>query len=191
MSVIQKPLTSASGFISPGFSVDLNGNLTTTSINTLGSLLIGGLPFITGNSLANSVTGSSLTSLGILTALHAGIDSASNDVLTVTNAGINTSALTLLKLNNGQITIDPTNSPNNVAIGPVGATPVDITVSGVVYAASTTDSTSTTSGAVRVAGGVGITKNLTVGNNAIVEGEVIIGGQNIKSLAAALAVALS
>jgi hypothetical protein len=42
-----------------------------------------------------------------------------------------------------------------------------------------------------VAGGVGIEKNINVGGNANITGDVIIGGQNIKALAAALAVALS
>ena len=191
MSVIQKPLTSASGFRSPGFNVDANGNLTTTSINSLGSLLISGQPFISGSSLASTLTGSSLTSVGHLISLSVAYDTASNDILTVTNAGVRTSAITLLKLNGGLITIDPTNNPNTVEIGPVGTTAVSLEVSGAITGSLATESTSTTTGAITTPGGIGVVKNINVGGNANITGDVIIGGQNIKALAAALAVALS
>jgi hypothetical protein len=191
MSVIQKPLTSASGFRSPGFNVDLNGNLTANSINSIGSLLIGGQPFIQGSSLASTITGSSLTSVGRLVSLNVASDLATNSILTVTNAGVRTSAITLLELNGGLLKIDPVNSPNQVNIGPVGATAVKLAVSGVITIGATTQSTSTVTGALLVPGGVGVVKNINVGGDANITGDVIIGGQNIKALAAALAVALS
>lgn len=185
------PLDSKSGFTSPGFSVDPSGNLTANSINSLGSLLIGGLPFISGSSLANSITGSNLQTLGTLTSLHAGTDTSSNDVLTVTASGITTSALTTISVSNGIITIDPTNLPNQLSVGPTGATPVQLNVSGQVAANSTTDTTSPTTGSVVVQGGVGVVKDLQVGGDTYITGNTYIAGQNIKALAAALAVALS
>jgi len=191
MSVIQKPLTSASGFRSPGFNIDLNGNLTANSINSIGSLLIGGQPFIQGSALAATITGSNLTSVGHLTSLNVAYDTASNSILTVTNAGVRTSAITLLELNGGLLKIDPVNSPDTVNIGPVGATAVKLAVSGIITIGATTESTSTITGALLVPGGVGVVKNINVGGDANITGDVIIGGQNIKALAAALAVALS
>lgn len=179
------PLESKSGFKSTGFSVDKDGNLSAASIDTTGGLTIAGLPFITGNSLATTITGSSLTSLGQLTSLHAGIDSALNDVLTVTSSGVITSALTTVSLNNGLLTIDPVAAPNQISIN------ADLTVSGTVSATSTTASTSVTTGAVIVSGGTGIGENLHVGGDTYITGNTYIGGQNIKALAAALAVALS
>lgn len=191
MSIIQKPLISSTGFRSPGFSIDSTGNLTANSINSLGSLLIAGQPFIQGSTLAATITGSSLTSVGRLISLTVASDTASNSILTVTNAGVRTSAVTLLELNGGALRIDPTNSPNTVGIGPVGATAVKLAVSGAITIGATTESTSVTTGALLVPGGVGVVKNISVGGNASIAGDVIIGGQNIKALAAALAVALS
>jgi len=191
MSIIQKPLTSATGFRSPGFNIDSGGNLTANSINSIGSLLIGGEPFIQGSSLASTITGSNLTSVGRLISLSVATDSATNNILTVTNAGVRTSAITLLELNGGIFRIDPINKPNTVEIGPTGSVAVKLEVSGTATIAATTESTSSTTGAMLVAGGVGIEKNINVGGNANITGDVIIGGQNIKALAAALAVALS
>lgn len=191
MSIIQKPLTSATGFRSPGFNVDSGGNLTANSINSIGSLLIGGEPFIQGSSLASTITGSSLTSVGRLISLNVAADTATNSILTVTNAGVRTSAITLLELNGGALRIDPINSPNTVEIGPYGSVAVKLEVSGAVTVAATTESMSPTTGAISVAGGIGVEKNINIGGNANIAGDVIIGGQNIKALAAALAVALS
>lgn len=190
MIVTYIPLESKSGFKSQGFTVDQSGNLTAESINSLGSLLIGGLPFISGSSLASTITGSSLTSTGRLTELHTGIDSSSNDVLTVTSAGITTSSATLLELNGGALRIDPV-SPNIVRIGPIGSTEISLSVSGKITINSTKPTSSPADGALTVAGGVGIAENIQIGGNAYISGETFIGGQNIKSLAAALAVALS
>ena len=191
MSIIQKPLTSATGFRSPGFNIDSVGNLTANSINSTGSLLIGGQPFIQGLSLASTITGSSLTSVGHLISLSVADDTANNDILTVTNAGVRTSAITLLELNGGLLRIDPVNNPNTVEVGPVGSTAVKLEVSGTITVGATTESTSPTTGALLVPGGVGVEKNINVGGDANITGDVIIGGQNIKALAAALAVALS
>lgn len=191
MIVTYIPLESKSGFKSPNFSVDQAGNLTAASINSLGSLLIGGLPFISGSSLASTITGSNLQTLGTLTSLHVGNDSALNDVLTVTDLGITSSELTSVNINNGLLLIDPTNNPNVLTIGPVGATPVRLDVSGIIYATSTTESTSTTTGSIVVSGGAGVAKDLNVGGDTFIAGDTYIGGQNIKSLAAAFAVALS
>jgi hypothetical protein len=186
MGVLQKQLTSTSGFRSPGFSVDGSGNLSAASIDTTGGLTIAGLPFITGNSLATTIIGSSLKTLGQLTELHAGATGQSlDDVLTVTSTGITTSALTKVSLNNGLLVIDPSTAPNQVSVA------ADLTVSGTLSATSATTSTSATTGAVVVTGGAGIGKNLYVGGNTYITGNTYIGGQNIKALAAALAVALS
>jgi len=191
MSIIQKPLTSATGFRSPGFNIDSIGNLTANSINSIGSLLIAGQPFIQGSSLASTITGSNLTSVGHLISLSVAYDTANNDILTVTNAGVRTSAITLLELNGGLLRLDPVNNPNTVEIGPVGTTAVKLEVSGTITVGATTESTSPTTGALLVPGGVGVEKNINVGGNANITGDVFIGGQNIKALAAALAVALS
>ena len=191
MIVTYIPLESKSGFKSPGFTVDPAGNLTATSINSLGSLLIGGLPFISGSNLANTITGSNLQTLGRLTSLDVGNDPVNNNVLTVTALGITSSELTSVNLNNGLLSIDPTNNPNKLTIGPVGSTPVRLDVSGIIYATATTESTSTTTGSIVVSGGAGVAKDLNVGGDTFIAGDTYIGGQNIKSLAAALAVALS
>jgi hypothetical protein len=191
MIVTYIPLESKSGFKSPGFTVDQAGNLTATSINSLGSLLIGGLPFISGSNLANTITGSNLQTLGRLTSLNVGYDPVNNNVLTVTALGITSSELTSVNLNNGLLSIDPTNNPNKVAIGPAGSTPVRLDVSGIIYATATNESTSTSTGSIVVSGGAGVAKDLNVGGDTFIAGDTYIGGQNIKSLAAALAVALS
>jgi hypothetical protein len=191
MIVTYKPLESKSGFQSPGFTVDELGNLAANSINSLGSLLINGLPFISGSELASTVTGSNLTSLGRLTELHAAADTFLNDILTVTSAGITTSSSTLLELNGGALRIDPINTPNTVEIGSIGATAISLSVSGRISINSTATSSSVTSGALTVDGGAGIAENIHVGGNAYITGDTYIAGQNIKSLAAALAVALS
>ena len=191
MGVIQKQLTSSSGFRSPGFTVDSAGNLTASSINSLGSLLINGLPFISGTELANTITGSNLQTLGRLTELHAGIDANTNDVLTVTNLGITTSTVAVVSLANGLIRLDPVNAPNTVAIGPAGSSSVQLEISGKVNIDSTATSSSTTTGSIVAAGGAGIAENVHVGGSVYIAGDTYIAGQNIKSLAAALAVALS
>jgi hypothetical protein len=191
MGVIQKQLTSSSGFRGPGFTVDGVGNLTASSINSLGSLLIGGLPFISGSNLANTITGSSLQTVGRLTSLDVGTDSANNKILAVTVLGITSSALTSVNFNNGLLLIDPTNKPNRLTVGPVGVTPIRLDVSGTIYATATTESTSTSTGSIVVSGGAGVAKDLNVGGDTFITGDTYIGGQNIKSLAAALAVALS
>lgn len=191
MIVTYIPLESKSGFKSQGFTVDPLGNLTAASINSLGSLLIGGQPFISGSNLASTITGSNLETLGRLTSLHVGTDLVANEVLTVTNSGITTSAILPISLAGDVLSIDPVNFANTINIGPVGSTPVQLNVSGVIYANTTTESTSATTGSVIVSGGVGIAKNLNVAGDTYITGDTYIGGQNIKSLAAALAVALS
>ena len=89
------------------------------------------------------------------------------------------------------LVVPRTNNPNVLTIGPVGATPVRLDVSGIIYATSTTESTSTTTGSIVVSGGAGVAKDLNVGGDTFIAGDTYIGGQNIKSLAAAFAVALS
>lgn len=191
MGVIQKQLTSSSGFRGPGFTVDSAGNLTASSINSLGSLLIGGLPFISGSNLANTITGSSLQTVGRLTSLDVGSDAVNNKIFAVTVLGITSSSLTSVNFNNGLLLIDPTNKPNRLTVGPVGSTPIRLDVSGTIYATATTESTSTSTGSIVVSGGAGVAKDLNVGGDTFIAGDTYIGGQNIKSLAAALAVALS
>lgn len=70
MTVTQRRLSSDYGFKSPGFGVDLNGNLTSSSINSAAIAINGTSVFSTdGASLSPLVTGSSLEQLGTLTSL--------------------------------------------------------------------------------------------------------------------------
>jgi hypothetical protein len=70
MTVSQKRLSSDYGFKSPGFGVDINGNLTSSSINSAAIAINGTSVFSTdGASLSPLVTGSSLEQLGTLTSL--------------------------------------------------------------------------------------------------------------------------
>jgi len=147
MTVIYKPLQSQAGFISPGFTVGLNGSITTTALDT-NSLKFAGVELFTATTLGNSIINSSLTSLGTLTALT---------VNSTTTVSISST---------GSIVLAPTvlGTINNMSIG------------------ATTPSTGafTTLTAPTIT-----TTTLTASTN------IYIGDINIKSYAAALAVALS
>lgn len=123
MGVIQKQLTSSSGFRSPGFSVDGNGDFTIANLNTTTSLSINNVPVLTATTLGSSVTSSSLTSLGTLTNLHV---NSSNDVTVETTADINLTS-NVFSTNSSSVSIDTsgaitltsgqTGSINNINIG--------------------------------------------------------------------------
>ena len=147
MSVIYKPFESQAGFISPGFSVGLNGAINTTALDT-NSLKFAGVELFTATTLGNTIVNSSLTNLGTLTRLT---------VNSTTPVSISST---------GSIVLAPTvlGTINNMSIG------------------ATTPSTGafTTLTAPTIT-----TTTLTASTN------IYIGDINIKSYAAALAVALS
>jgi len=98
MGVIQKPLTSTSGFKSPGFIVDAAGNFTIANLNTTSNYKINGVSVLSEISLGSSVVSSSLTSVGVLTGL--GVNSASNvDVSTTANLMLTSNSTTITSTN--------------------------------------------------------------------------------------------
>lgn len=100
-NITTNPLRSDTGFSSPGFVVDQNGN-----INFSGSLLNNGVTLISSTTLSSNVTYSSLTSLGTLTELDvAGNVSISGGLLEVATTG----SVSLNPASKGAI--------NNVTIG--------------------------------------------------------------------------
>jgi len=160
MGVIQKQLTSTSGFRSPGFSVDGSGNFSVTTLDATGTLKINGSDVLSTTTLASSVVNSSLTSVGTLTGLS--VD-AGSDINILSDTLINLTA-PLIEINSNSLTITPsgaitltsgtTGTLDNISIG------VDTPATGTF-----TTLTATT--------------------------DLYVGTQNIKALAAALAVALS
>lgn len=160
MGVIQKQLTSTSGFRSPGFSVDGSGNFSVTTLDATGALKINGADVLSTTTLASSVVNSSLTSVGILTGLN--VDTSS-DVNILSDTLINLTA-PLIEINSNSLTITP-------------------------------------SGAITLTSGtVGTLDNISIGTDTPATGtfttltattDLYVGTQNIKALAAALAVALS
>ena len=160
MGVIQKQLTSTSGFRSPGFSVDGSGNFSVTTLDATGALKINGSDVLSTTTLASSVVNSSLTSVGILTGLN--VDTSS-DVNILSDTLINLTA-PLIEINSNSLTITP-------------------------------------SGAITLTSGtVGTLDNISIGTDTPATGtfttltattDLYVGTQNIKALAAALAVALS
>lgn len=147
MTVTYKPFESQAGFTSPGFTVSLNGAVTTTALDT-NSLSFAGVPLLNSTTLGSTIVNSSLTKLGTLTSL------------TVNS----TTAVTISST--GTIILSPTvlGTINNMSIG--ATTP------------STGAFTTLTSPTITTA-------TLTASDN------VYIGTVNIKSYAAALAVALA
>lgn len=147
MTVTYKPFDSQSGFTSPGFSVALNGAITSTSVDT-NSLLFGGVSLLNNTTLGATIVNSSLTKVGTLTSLNV----VSSTPITLSSTG------TIILAPGALGTI------NNMSIG------------------ATTPSTGafTTLTAPTIA-----TDTLTATTS------VYIGTVNIKSYAAALAVALS
>jgi hypothetical protein len=65
------PLSSATGFTSPGFAVDSTGNISMNGnlVLTVGNITNGSTVLLTPTTLGSGITGSSLTSLGTLTSL--------------------------------------------------------------------------------------------------------------------------
>ena len=147
MTVTYKPFQSQAGFISPGFTVGLNGSITTTALDT-NSLTFAGVELFNATTLGNTIVNSSLTKLGTLSGLTV------NSTTPVTISSTGTIVLAPAQL--GTI--------NNMSIG------------------ATTPSTGafTTLTAPTIT-----TTTLTASNN------IYIGNINVKSYAAALAVALS
>lgn len=147
MTVTYKPFQSQSGFSSPGFTVGLNGSITTTALDT-NSLTFAGVELFNATSLGNTIVNSNLTKIGTLT----GLTVNSTTPVSISSTGTIILAPAVL----GTI--------NNMTIG------------------ATTPSTGafTTLTAPTIT-----TETITASNN------IYIGNINVKSYAAALAVALS
>lgn len=117
MTISQKYLRSETGFESPGFVVDTNGN-----INFLGTLKSNGVSLLTPTSLASGIVNSSLTTVGTLT----GLTVQGNTSISSGSVSINS---------NGALSISSTlpGSIDNVNIGqavPGVATFTNLTVTG-------------------------------------------------------------
>lgn len=104
MGIIQKQLTSTSGFRSPGFSVDAVGNFSIASLDATGSLKISGAEVLSATTLASSVVNSSLTSVGTLTSLHVNSTSA---ITLVSSTEIDLTA-PVITINPDSLTVSPT-----------------------------------------------------------------------------------
>jgi hypothetical protein len=160
---------------------------------------------LTGNSLPVSITGSSLTSVGSLTNLIV-TGSITGTLVTAIQPNI-TSLGTLGTLDViGNIT-GTIATPAQTSITSVG-TLTGLTSSGAVNITNSTASSSYTTGALKVTGGVGITGNTYIHGNLVVDGQITTntgetvignetvtgtitaGGVDVKSIAAALAIAL-
>lgn len=123
MGVIQKQLTSTSGFRSPGFSVDGTGSFTIANLNTTSNIKIAGETVITPTSLGTGVVSSNLTSLGTLTALT--VNSSSDINLTTLTSlnltslatSINSTSLTMTTTGAIVLNSSITGSANNMTIG--------------------------------------------------------------------------
>ena len=160
MGVIQKQLTSTSGFRSPGFSVDGSGNFAVTTIDATGALRINGADVLSTTTLASTVVNSSLTSVGTLKDLTVNsvnpISLSTTGNTTLTSAAYQLSATNITLNSSGAIVLTPvvTSNIDNFNIG--STTPG----TGTFTTLSATDA-------------------------------VYVGGQNIKALSTALAIALS
>ena len=112
MSVYQLPLRSEYGFLSPGFSVDVDGN-----VNITGQFKVNGLPISASTtSLSENILFSSLTQLGTLTSLNI------NGNLSVSNGLIQLNATSSLELSStNSVTIQSgTNGMVNISSGTNG-----------------------------------------------------------------------
>ena len=160
---------------------------------------------LTGNSLPVSITSSSLTSLGTITNLIVS-GSITGTLVTAIQPNI-TSVGTLGTLDVvGNIT-GTIATPSQTNITSVG-TLTGLTSSGAVTITDSTVSSSYTTGALKVTGGVGITGNTYIHGNLVVDGQIttntgetvignetvtgtsLVGGVDVRSIAAALAIAL-
>lgn len=123
MGVIQKQLTSTSGFRSPGFSVDGNGGFSIASLNATDSLKINGQDVLTNTTLANSVVNSNLTKVGTLTGLTVnsttdiGLTTLAALNITSNNVSVNSTTISItttgaIVLNSGAL-----GSIENITIG--------------------------------------------------------------------------
>jgi len=166
MTVTYKQFSSDNGFKSPGFVVDENGNFSVTSLDATGSLKIDGEDVLSSTTLAGTVVNSSLTQLGTLSRLAV---NTTTDLNLTTTADIN-------------LTADLTTINSNVSID------------------STTVSVSATGAIVIASGTLGSLDNINIGSTTPAAGvfttlsavnDLYVGGQNVRSLAAAFAVALS
>lgn len=188
------PLRSATGFVSPGFIVDANGNLSLSNNFTLGgtlslstgSISSGSTLLISTTSLGPNVTTSSLTSVGTLNGLTvSGTTNLSGRVV------INSSSVvgTIDKVNIGSVTpgtgtFTALNVSGDLAFNPTNLGTIDNIALGSLTPAAGNFTTLTTSNNTVLGGNVGVAGNTTVA------GTLTVGGSNIKSLAIALSVAL-
>jgi hypothetical protein len=110
MTVIYSPLESSYGFASPGFSVDQNGNITSSNLtitnivmsgdivangdnlsSALSTVRINGVVKLSATALGSTVVTSSLTSVGTLTGLTVnGQLTASNGIIQLTSSTVGT-----------------------------------------------------------------------------------------------------
>jgi hypothetical protein len=116
MTVIYSPLESSYGFISPGFTVDTTGNITTPNLtvtnvvmsgdlvanganfsSALSTIRINGVIKLSATALGATVVTSSLTSVGTLTGLTI------NGQLTVSNSVIQLTSITVGTIDNVNI----------------------------------------------------------------------------------------
>lgn len=142
MTVTLQPFESKSGFKSPGFLVDANGNFTIANLNTSSAYKINGVAVLSSTALGANVLSSNLTSLGTLTNLSV---NSTSDVNIDTSAGLNLNA-TSLSLASTTLTINTvgaivlasgtTGSIDNVDIGtttPGTGTFVNLTATENIY----------------------------------------------------------
>lgn len=109
MPISQKPLRSETGFISPGFSVGVDG-----TINFIGDLKKNGTAIFSGNSLSSGILNSSLVQLGTLTGLTVnGNTTLAGGTIQIASTG------TLQITSTGALSINSTatGSINNTTIG--------------------------------------------------------------------------
>jgi len=115
--VNQKYLRSESGFESPGFTVDSNGN-----VNTLSNFLISGTSVLSNTTLGSGILNSSLTKLGTLSSLLVGGNAqiSGGSAVTISATGVVAiNAGTNLNLSGTTVAISSgsTGTIDNIAIG--------------------------------------------------------------------------
>ena len=188
------PLRSATGFVSPGFIVDSNGNLSLSNNFTLGgtlslstgSISSGATLLISTTSLGPTVATSSLTSVGTLSGLTvSGTTTLSGRVI------INSSSVvgTIDKVNIGSTTpgsgtFTTLSVSGDLAFNPTNEGTIDNIAIGNTTPAAGNFTSLTTSNDTALGG------NISVAGNTTVAGTLTVGGSNIKLLTIALSVAL-
>ena len=145
--VNQKYLRSESGFESPGFTVDSNGN-----VNTLSNFLISGTSVLSNTTLGSGILNSSLTKLGTLSSLLVGGNAqiSGGSAVTISATGVVAiNAGTNLNLSGTTVAISSgsTGTIDNIKIGnsvPASGVFTSFTASGAVTVPTPTMSTQAT-----------------------------------------------